>query len=106
MDSGMYMISIAEYFVLNKEFPKDSCYDLEFIGQVLGFSVFSYGLEKQDFDYDSEIDYIDDGNENPKDYVQNVKLNKKKLTKSGQPKKKIAEGSKKNKKSENIIEIL
>ena len=100
------MICIAEYFVLNKEFPKDSCFDLDTHRSRVGFSFFSYAMGKQVYDYDSEIEYGDNGNEDPNDYVQNVKPKKRKVTKAFEPKKKMAKGSRKNKETKDYIEIL
>lgn len=80
------MISNAGYFVLNKVFLKDLGFDPEMHGSRVGFSLFSYGMGKHDFDYDSEIEYVDDG-------IKDLKpLNRRKVQEAGEPKKKMVKG--------------
>lgn len=54
------MISIAEYFVMHKDFPKDS-FDIATHRSRIAFSFYSYGMAKQIYGYESEPEYLDHG---------------------------------------------
>ncbi|KAK1354915.1 hypothetical protein POM88_048171 [Heracleum sosnowskyi] len=56
--SGTYMMSIAEYFVMRKRFPKES-FDLDAHRSRIAFSFYSYGMSKQIYAYDSESECVD-----------------------------------------------
>ncbi|KAK1365570.1 hypothetical protein POM88_041131 [Heracleum sosnowskyi] len=56
--SGTYMMSIAEYFVMRKRFPKES-FDLDAHRSRIAFSFYSYGMSKQIYVYDSESECVD-----------------------------------------------
>ncbi|KAK1396849.1 hypothetical protein POM88_006712 [Heracleum sosnowskyi] len=56
--SGTYMMSIVEYFVMRKRFPKES-FDLDAHRSRISFSFYSYGMSKQIYAYDSESECVD-----------------------------------------------
>ncbi|KAK1399454.1 hypothetical protein POM88_009317 [Heracleum sosnowskyi] len=56
--SGTYMMSIAEYFVMRKRFPKES-FDLDAHRSRIAFSFYSYGMSKQIYANDSESECVD-----------------------------------------------
>ena len=53
------MISFAEYFLLNNEVPRDS-FDIGSHRSRISFSFYSYGMSKQIYGYESEVEYLDD----------------------------------------------
>ncbi|KAK1399126.1 hypothetical protein POM88_008989 [Heracleum sosnowskyi] len=60
IDSGLTMISFAEYFVTQKDFPKPS-FDIAVHRSRIAFSFYSYAIAKQIYRYDSDHEYIDHG---------------------------------------------
>lgn len=54
-----YMISIAEYFVMQKEYSRD-IFDVDTHRSRIGFALYSYEMAKQIYCYDSDIEYVDD----------------------------------------------
>ncbi|KAK1354344.1 hypothetical protein POM88_047600 [Heracleum sosnowskyi] len=60
IDSGLTMISFAEYFVMQKDFPKPS-FDIAVHRSRIAFSFYSYAIAKQIYGYDSDHEYIDHG---------------------------------------------
>ncbi|KAK1393693.1 hypothetical protein POM88_012749 [Heracleum sosnowskyi] len=59
-DSGVIMISIAEYFVREKEFPKVS-FDIACHRSRIAYSFYSYAIAKQINGYETEPEYLEDG---------------------------------------------
>ncbi|KAK1372769.1 hypothetical protein POM88_028962 [Heracleum sosnowskyi] len=60
IDSGIAMISIAEYLVLDKAFPKAS-FDVVVHRSRISFSFYAYGMAKVIYEYESEHEYFNDG---------------------------------------------
>ncbi|KAK1377072.1 hypothetical protein POM88_033265 [Heracleum sosnowskyi] len=59
-DSGLTMISFAEYFVMQKDFPKAS-FDIVVHRSRIAFCFYSYAMAKQIYCCDSDREYIDHG---------------------------------------------
>lgn len=56
-DSGVIMISIAEYFVKDKEFHKEF-FDIAHRRSRIAFSFYSYGMKKHIYGYEREREYL------------------------------------------------
>ncbi|KAK1367645.1 hypothetical protein POM88_033737 [Heracleum sosnowskyi] len=60
IDSGVLMISIAEYFVRNKDFPEVS-FDIACHRSRIAYSFYSYAIAKQINGYETEPEYLANG---------------------------------------------
>lgn len=56
-DSGVAMISVAEYLVLQKDFPRNS-FDVGSHRSRISFSFYAYGMAKQIYAYESDPEYF------------------------------------------------
>ncbi|KAK1384919.1 hypothetical protein POM88_022654 [Heracleum sosnowskyi] len=55
---GVIMMSVAEYFVMEKNFPKDS-FDISSHRSRIVYLFYTYGVLKQIHGYESEAEYFD-----------------------------------------------